>query len=837
MCMVIMMTEVSTSLSAPRKSPQPTTLPPTILPQTMVLIEAESEGTGPWRQVAGPGQVLFVTPSRPKTFVRFPVPGRYRLSYGGKDYSFDVKDGASVISDRTYWVGNTWGNSGWPKGPTGPNLSYYRHREGCFMQMAVDDIHVFADGTIVTNCMFEEGICPIAFYGERNGEPVRLYGSEYGFLFGGRALTADDHYIYALITGGYGGPNYLCRLTRDGKKAPVNKRKSSWKVFLRKNPPGPYNRNLVPPQGIAVIDNTLYWSDSVARKIVTMDKRTLKTTGGFPLHRFSEEKADCPFKMVADGNKRLWIVQRDARDTWRVCQYTATGQWTGVQVQMPDWAPTGLAIGRIDGRRVLLISDSGAAQQVHCFSLDDQKPTYLRSYGLRGGALAGPKCGATGPGRLFFPSGVGIDAKGNIYVACNGIGHLALEDGLIHLHAQRRGQGFGATLSKFSPDGREVWRLEGLEFTDNGRVNPAQENHIYTKDSRYVVNYELATTEGIDHPSWRHAAWTIDPLRYPNDPRLHTRHEEQNVNLFHRDGRLYMVISGGRFVAVYRFDGEIAVPAFLLASDTSSQKFTAFGPWPPHHPKGTFLWHDGTGGAPADGQFQPSEYQMIDSRPWAHLGTDVDDRGNLWIVEKGQTIHYFQLENIENGLPRYRERSTLHLETLPFPPSSRFKRIKGVRYDIQTDTLYMAGQLGEATKRHFDSIAAWKGVGAVLQKQARPEQLKWCWKIAIPYMPGGKGTDYYFYAESFEVAGDYLFVGFRRLGSELPDGVPEEVFVFDLRTQRRVHILRPGPEVGYWVGDTEMPNSVSAFRRADGSYVVIEEANDYAKLIYWVWRP
>lgn len=809
---------------------------PVIMPERFVPIEVETADSAAWKQVSGPGQVLFSSLDSPQSLARFPKAGTYRLQYGTETKTIRVlKQEQLDETDRTYWFGNTWGNSGWEKGPTGKGISYYKHREGAYMQMDIDDLYVFPDGTLVTNTLFDEGLNPISFYREINGEPIKLSGSGYGRLMGGRGITSNGTHIFATANGRYGGPNFLVRLTLDGETAPVKIGKNkSYKVLLRKHPKPPYNRNLVPPQGIAAIGKEVFWADSVDRVIQVWGADTLVPIRNFPLDMTGTAGDDIPLKMDADSKGRLWIVQRDRKAVSRIRLYQTDGTWTGREIVRSGWAPMDIDSAVVKGKERMYVADAGPDQQVHVFADADKSPRLVHSYGVKGGVLAGPIRGKSGPERLFYPSGVGVDAEGNVYVASDSGSALALEDKNIYLYGQRRGQGFGTVMAKFTPKGKEAWRLEGLEFVESAHVDPVEDEHVFTKDSHYVLDYTLQTEEGTEHPSWTHVGWTIDPMRYPNDPRLFYRHEDLNVKVFRADGKRFFATGGRSGVAVYRFDGEIAVPTMVIAG---AQK--QFGSWPPYRPKCTYLWQDGSGKTAPDGQFQADEYSEIDSSTWSKVVWEVDDNGTVWISEgKLSTVHRFQAA-LKQGVPMYsiKHHDSVKISGIP-QLEKKIVSIKGMTYHSDKDIMYLAGD-GKFTKhRNFTLVGRYESWSKTFDSNIsrNPEHV---WTIEIPNQDGPKKHDDPDdrHPETFDVAGDYVFVGYRRLGTPFPDGVPEEVLIWRINDQKQVHILRPGPEVGYWVGDTEMQNSMSAHQRQDGSYVVIQEANDYSKMIYWVWKP
>ena len=73
----------------------------------------------------------------------------------------------------------------------------------------------------------------------------------------------------------------------------------------------------------------------------------------------------------------------------------------------------------------------------------------------------------------------------------------------------------GSEIDSYNSSKARLWRVFGLEFEDCGDIDPTDPNAIYTKDGKYTVNWGSGI--GQEATYW---GTTLDPVRYPNDPRL-----------------------------------------------------------------------------------------------------------------------------------------------------------------------------------------------------------------------------------------------------------------------------------------------------------------------------
>src|SRR5262249_27113344 len=145
--------------------------------------------------------------------------------------------------------------------------------------------------------------------------------------------------------------------------------------------------------------------------------------------------------------------------------------------------------------------------------------------------------------------------------------------------------------------------------------------------------------------------------------------------------RRFMFLSpGGGTVDFYRFDGsdgkgEIAIPCGKLWSVTASGVGR------------TKLWVDLNG----DGVDQPAEESDIPS-PFGSAGNltssfDVDSNGDIWWINDG-IVHLTMQGLNQGGVPLYTLAASGYA-ALPVPQP--FAGIRALKYDNNTDSMYVAG--------------------------------------------------------------------------------------------------------------------------------------------------
>jgi hypothetical protein len=689
------------------------------------------------------------------------------------------------LNDKTFWLGNSFPG---------------RDREkGKWVALDIDDIFVFPDGRVVADCGWDEGGRAIGFY--KDGDCAGKVDDPTA-LTGGIAVTADEQFLFALRTERKLGENDpmwhgVARYTLDGKPSKWAGAEGRVRNVLFLHPPS--DKGGKPLTGVAARGGELFLSDPVARAV-----KVFGTADMAPRREFKPDPAtDIPLKMVFDKAGRLWLGQRGEDGKHRLRAYSAKGEYLRVEIADPG-EPAGLAL---DGEGRLLVADNGPRQQVRVYTVSGTAPSLQRAVGIEGGVYAAPAPGRVADDRFCGLIGAGVDGQGALYVSSNGCGPYGDDNGL------------GAKLQKFDPAGKCLWTLEGLEFVDSACADPGEDTSVFSKDSRYEVDYRAAATgEGWPHAGWRHAAWTVHRFKHPNDPRLHIRQEGARVARL-RDGRKLLGCQWDGHLAVYRFEGEIAVPAAVFSRDGSKP-----GEWPPNNPHANkaWMWADKNG----DGAFQADEFEAIADRNIDVMRAwHLDDEGTAWIGEQGGTIHRFPVERAAGAAaPLYALKTRT---TVPAPAG--ITHLRFMRYLAATDTMYLATYSKENPQETWYPMAR-----EIRRYDKWSSDRKPAWTLVLPYRyKDSRGRDTQ--PISFDAEGDYVFVAFdwgsdetRRLG---------EIVAYRASDGSKAGGFWPGAEVGGRSGCIDFGSAIHARKRADGTYVVFAEEDEFAKILYYIWKP
>jgi hypothetical protein len=452
----------------------------------------------------------------------------------------------------------------------------------------------------------------------------------------------------------------------------------------------------------------------------------------------------------------------------------------------------------VDGKGRLLVADAGVDQQVKIYSDLDQIPALSGTFGTKGGIFAGPVCGQFGDLRFNKPTGVGTDSEGNIYVASSG-----------------SVSGGSTVIECYRPDGKCAWRVLGLTFVDLAALDPGSDVDVFSKEEHFVLDYSKAA--GAE---WAYRSYTVNPWKYPDDPRLHL--SPTNALVRRIGGQKFLFVSDmtGEFLHVYRFnaksDGETAIPCALFGKHRARG-----GSYPPHQPdKGEWLWLD----ANANGSIDEGEYRTGSERDFGSILVP-DDRGSIWSAV-GRQIRCLPIQELDaHGIPQWDFTKAV---MSPQPPE--LDQVRRVHYCADSNVMLLGGNKGADHNQH------WKPMGPVLCCYDRwnTEQQKLRWQMILPYEAGAKGHES---AEpvSFDVAGDYVFIAYTR-------GLKSEglkwafVRIYRLADASFAGNLSCENDLGE-IGLLDLVQSVSASKRADGEYVVLLEDDAKAKIVMFRWRP
>jgi hypothetical protein len=124
---------------------------------------------------------------------------------------------------------------------------------------------------------------------------------------------------------------------------------------------------------------------------------------------------------------------------------------------------------------------------------------------------------------------------------------------------------------------------------------------------------------------------------------------------------------------------------------------------------------------------------------------------------------------------------------------------------------------------------SWGTVGAVLERYdgwttGTPVKR---WRVDLPV------DDDRFYPKSMDIAGDYAFV----VAVKPTGGQTGMVYVYNLADGTPAGKIWPGKEVGGHSGWVDITHALSAFKRANGEYLMLVEEDFRGKCILYRWRP
>ncbi|MDZ7962663.1 MAG: hypothetical protein RMY34_33160 [Aulosira sp. DedQUE10] len=682
--------------------------------------------------------------------------------------------GSPTSTYKTSWIGNTFGGG--------------KH----WVQNNIDAMYVAANGTVYTNSIWDEAGREAGIY--KDGKIVGMLDDTHGWSrLGGKAITVNNKYIYLAITqGSIGktekdyppeGTTWYCvrRYDLSGKPAPFAGGRGWDKSML-------ITSNKSELTGLATAKKELYVSDFTANLIRVYSTETMKELRSFSFAR--------PGTITVDSQGNLWIIQnKNGSNPTKILHYSHTGKKLLPEItQVVE--PTAIAI---DPQGRLLIAENGPHQQVLIYKVTG-KPVQVGTFGTKGGIYAGNP-GEVQDLKLYGITGVGTDAAGNIYVNSNGFNRS------------------GTDLRQFSPSGKQLWRLLGLLFVDNADADPQTDGvDVFTKQEHFVMDYSQPAGK-----QWTFKNYTVNPLKYPQDPRMHTSPDGTFMRRIKGKPFMFLTNMYSSFLQIYRFDSanksKIAIPSAMFVGTNAEGKQSIAGNWPPNQPKkGEWIWRDRNG----NGAFDPREYDTSEDYPYFG-GWWVDNKGDVWKslrTQDGIGIRHYPLKGLDDrGNPIY-SYSSMQKQKTP----SLFTDLRRIEYFPETDTMYLSGFTVDHPANGDDTGVVGSEIVRFDNWSKQKENPTPRWRIVVPYDTTGKRE---VSTMSMSVAGDYVFaVTFKTA----------EVHIYNATTGVQVQQFKPGPEVAGESGWIDIPYGIRAFRRSDGEYLVFVEEDWKGKVLIYRLR-
>ncbi len=247
---------------------------------------------------------------------------------------------------------------------------------------------------------------------------------------------------------------------------------------------------------------------------------------------------------VESGGASVWVAQESSG---KLCRFSSSGT-AGTVIQMASTArPSALWI---DAQNRLWVGDQGPDMNIKIYSNLSGTPTLAATYGVTGGYLStqGGTMGQTGAGRFTRVVGIGGDSSGNVYVLNNPWG------GTFDL-----GRNGETDIHCYSGGGSLLWTLDALNFEGGATPDAGTDGtNLYSGDILF------SGSGGAGY-----LANTVNPFRYPTDPRLNTSSQDRGLHFGHAayaGGNRILIASGQNPDMFYTYyfnaatDGYVAIP-------------------------------------------------------------------------------------------------------------------------------------------------------------------------------------------------------------------------------------------------------------------------------------
>lgn len=499
--------------------------------------------------------------------------------------------------------------------------------------------------------------------------------------------------------------------------------------------------------------------------------------------------------------------------------------------------PTSVAFDR-DG--YLWVADNGPDQNFKIFSVPAAgAPTLVATFGEKGGVFAGPVSGRAGPLRFWGPRGVGFGDHGEIIVGCSGIpGQVqggtdvrwfmptdtsSLAQRLATATLQHQARGMFLHVGDFAP---------GTNGTE-----------LHTEAVRYTMDYSKKPGE-----SWTFSAVTLDPFRFPDDPRAQMPFGTTYLKRI--DGKKFLFCTDMyyRYLAVFRFEegSEIAIPcAFFYCYISGQGEDWAAGKYPTWTEGSSgwrYMWRDSNG----NGQVEAGEFGTYDvPNPYSEC-YDVDADGNIW-MGGGQAEYsaYFKCGGNwvipctgvdANGVPMYDLNAIEKLDvpqSLLRPEDYEISRAPTrLRYLPETDTLFLGVSQDSWRTRRIYVIDGYRHSGHPTLRCT----------IDTGYDSNNEtdvhldqGTVTMVLPFSFAADNEYVYVGYLTGGRDtLSRG---EITIYSATDGHEVGWLRPDANTNWFCGTIDITVGLQVTTLADGSRMICEEDDGAGKVMVFHWDP
>ncbi len=512
------------------------------------------------------------------------------------------------------------------------------------------------------------------------------------------------------------------------------------------------------------------------------------------------------------GAEALWIVDESNNKIRKLDLQTGA---TTAEIAVPNWAPVAVSV-TTDGR--VVVGDDGPAKQIRLF--DAAGLAQVDQIGT-GGIYAGER-GLGGAGRFFGIVGVGNDNDGDIYVGMDY---------------------FGGRIEKYRKTANgwtRLWADNGPEFVHTAGFDPADDGNVYTPNHRYRIDYSLPPGSNLE-------AWTADPERYPDDPRVafYGRRSGQygtsaTMRRLGPENNLFMfAVSAPGIMTLYRFEGEIAVPCVVIAARGDKMENDLGRPYPPNYPsENAWIWTDKN----CDGQFDADEYESFDhALDNSFSMRQIDQEGTIWYAQFAPNdILSFHIAGYDgNGIPRYTFIEP-HLVRYPLPPAADITWLARAFYSSETDSMYLGACTSTHPKPPSQTDSRYSRMPVLMRFDNWSSSPELAWSIEPPCDLDSPWSYKYRVPCNISVAGDHLFLGYS-FSDDPTKGAPymyrSTIRTYAAQTGNYLGTIAATEDIGYIGGDQDRYDCMHAHVRSNGEYLIVKQDFDMARNILYRWSP